>query len=297
MRLPLAWAAASLAWVIGLGRGVVGLGDVGQFGGVDLRVFAGVVADVPPGPDACSHGADTGDDEGDAPGVEPGDQPGDDDRAKRCAQRRAAVDQGGAAATLVGGQPSAVEFGTRRHDRRLGHAQANAGDQQGDPIVGKAAQRLEGAPADGGDTNDVAHLEAVEQHTGRDLHQGIGPEERAEDQPFKCWGEFELGRNQGQGHRQRRPVDVVDRCQQQQDQEDPPAHGGRLGGVCAGRGGCGRRVRGVFHAHLTVVIVMKCRGGAALRRRRFRASSPRQVRWPKASRQCHCTKGRRNQAG
>ncbi|MNO47492.1 hypothetical protein D3C76_378080 [compost metagenome] len=219
------------AVAVGLGRGIVGLGDVGKLGSVHLRVFAGVVADVPPGPDTCRHGADAGDDEGDAPGVEPGDQPRDDDGAKRGAQRRAAVDQGRPSATFVGGQPGPVELGTRRHDRRFGHTEADAGDQQSDPVMGKAAQCLERAPADGGDTDDIAHLEAVEQHTGRDLHQRVRPEERAEDQPFKRGRKFELGRNQRQGHRQRSPVDVVDRCQQQQDQEDPPAHSSRSGGV------------------------------------------------------------------
>ncbi|MNJ68147.1 hypothetical protein D3C77_643690 [compost metagenome] len=99
-----------------MGAGVA-FGDVAQFGLVHPRVLAGVVADVLPRQDAGQHGADPGHHECQTPRAQPGDQPGNQDRPQGTAQRRTAIHQHGATATLIGRQPGTVELGPGRHDR------------------------------------------------------------------------------------------------------------------------------------------------------------------------------------
>ncbi|MCY1359225.1 hypothetical protein D9M69_457840 [compost metagenome] len=191
----------SLATAVLTHRCLVGFIDMCEFRGIHARVFGRVIADVPPGPDTCQHGTDPGDDECDAPGVEPGDQPRNDDCAKRCTQRCAAIHQGGATTTFVGGQPGSIELGASRHDRRLGDSQANACDQQRDPVVRTGGQSLECAPADRGDANDGACLEAIQQHSAGNLHQRIRPEEGTEHQALESRRQLEFGGDQWQRHR------------------------------------------------------------------------------------------------
>ncbi|MDT4795937.1 hypothetical protein FQZ97_285110 [compost metagenome] len=219
----------------GVGAGVA-FGDVAQLGFVDARVFARVVADVLPGQDAGQDGARPGDHEGQAPGTQPGDQPGDEDRPQGAAQRCAAVHQHGTTATLVGCEPGTVELGPGGHDRRLGDTQADAREQQHQPMVRGGAHGLEGTPGDGRAADDAAGVEAVQQQAAGNLHQCIGPEEGAEHQPFHGRCQVELRRDQRQGHRERGAVYVVDCGEQQQDQEDAPAHIGH------GSGGVRRQV-------------------------------------------------------
>ncbi len=225
----------------GMGAGVA-FGDVAQLGLVHPRVLAGVVADVLPRQDAGQYGADPGHHEGQSPRAQPGNQPGNQDRTQGAAQRCAAIHQHRATATFVRRQPGAIELGPGGHDRRLGHAQADACQQQYQPVVRGRAQCLEQAPGHGCRANDATGLEAVQQHAARDLHQGIGPEERTEHQPFHGRRQVEFGGDQRQRNRQRGAVDVVDCGQQQQDQEDAPAHRGhrgRSGQRQVGRGGDG----------------------------------------------------------
>ncbi|MCY1529589.1 hypothetical protein D9M68_647410 [compost metagenome] len=90
----------------------------------------------------------------------------------------------------------------------------------------RRAQGLEQPPGDGGDSDDPATLVTVQQHAAGYLHQGVGPEEGAQQQAFHRRRDIELERDQRHRHRQRSTVDVVDGREQQHEQEYAPTHVG-----------------------------------------------------------------------
>ncbi|MNK94064.1 hypothetical protein D3C87_1142540 [compost metagenome] len=235
---------------------LAGLGflDIACLEFVHAGVLARGIADVPPGHGAGDDGAHARHDEGQAPGVERGNQPGDDDRAQCRAKRRAAIEQRGATAAFVLRHPDGVELAACRIDRRFGGTEAQAGQHQRRGAGAHGGQGLEGTPEHGGAGNHDARLVFVGQHAARHLHQGVGPEERTEDQALHGGAEIKLLRDQRHGHGQRRAVDVVDRDQEQHHQEDLPADGAARG---RHRGGL---ARGWHDGGLLAPWVLRCRG-------------------------------------
>jgi hypothetical protein len=132
-----------------------------------------------------------------------------------------AVQQRGAAGALVLRRPDRVELAARRIDRRFGGAEAEPRQEQHHPAGGSRGDGLEEAPADGRASDDDARFELVREHAARDLHEGVGPDERAEDQTLHRRIEIELIRDQRHRHRERGAIDVVDRNQAQHQEEDP----------------------------------------------------------------------------
>ncbi|EKZ98176.1 RNA binding protein [Cupriavidus sp. HMR-1] len=218
--------------------------DMTGFLFIYAEVFAWRVADVPPCHEAGQNRANAGHHERQAPRAQFADQPGNDERAERRAQRRAAVEQRGATAAFVLRHPDGIEFAAGRVDRGFRSAEPQPRQQQRGGIGADRCQRLERAPEHGSRSDHDARLVLVGQHAARHLHDGIGPEERTQDQPLHGGTQVEFLRDQRHGHRQRCAVDVVDRHEQQHHQEDLPSHaaaGNRergCGGACGLHDGC-----------------------------------------------------------
>ena len=173
-----------------------------------------------------------------------GDQAGDEDAAQAGAEGCAGVQDGGAAAALRLVHPDGVQLAAGRHDAGFGDADAQAGDEHAEEAAGQPGGGRGGAPADAGGGHDLARTELVDQQADRDLHQGVGPEEGGEQEAHELRGEVEFLLDDGQGHRDGAPVDVVDGDEDQQEQEHLPADVGAplhavLAGFVVGERNCG----------------------------------------------------------
>ena len=122
--------------------------------------------------------------------------------------------------------PHGIELAAGGIDRALGDAEPETGEQQHRPVRRNRGDRLEEAPADGRQGDHDARLVPVGQHTARHLHEGIGPEERTQDQSLHRSIEVEFLADQRHGDRERGAIDVVDGNEHQHQKEDLPPDAG-----------------------------------------------------------------------
>ena len=101
-------------------------------------------------------------------------------------------------------------------------------------------------PAERRAGDDDARLEPVGEHASRNLHESVGPEEGAQDQALDGRVHVELLADERHGDRERSPINVVDRDQQQHHQEDLPAYAGHLRFFAVAATICERMVRHRF---------------------------------------------------
>jgi len=97
--------------------------NVAGLGIAHRRMLARAVADVPPSQRSARNGADAGNEEREPPRAKSGDQPRNHDCSQRRAERRTAIEQGGAAGALVRRHPHCIEFAAGRIDWCLGQSQ------------------------------------------------------------------------------------------------------------------------------------------------------------------------------
>ena len=144
-------------------------------------------------PDDPEH---AGDDEGDPP-AEAADQPGDQGQGQCRADPRAAVEDAGGDATLAAWKPVGGDFGARGIGARLAHAQQQPAAQQCRDAVRDGGEAGEHRPPDDGETQGDARADPVGEPAERHLHDGIGPEEGAQDQPDHGGVDAQLARMVG----------------------------------------------------------------------------------------------------
>ncbi len=173
---------------------------------------------------------DPGHEERRAPAVVHQDQR-DDRHADRGRQLGGRVEDRGRHAPLAGGKPVAGGFGVDRKGRGLGEPEAQARPEEHPERPDGRRQQRENAPAEGRDPPDGLHAVAVEKDADRDLRDGVGPAEGAQQVAEADIIDAELVAQRAAGDGQIDPVEIIDQdSDAQQDRDSPTEVGHTFGG-------------------------------------------------------------------
>ena len=165
------------------------------------------------------------------------DEEGDNRNADDIGELGGRVENGGRAAALPGGKPQPRRFLIADHAGGFRDAQQQAGREYAGIAAAQGGCRRCRGPEKGAPAPHGLDAETVQQQTARQLGQGVGPEESAEEKTDRLRRQAEIMLKLRRGDREADAINVIDQNTGGEKDTDGPAamRHAFLGQVCPQR--------------------------------------------------------------